>query len=1328
MPKHGLILQELGFSVEPEEDEEQGPSASDSVLSSLGFSVPGIETSIREEVDEEDKEGFFVSSAKGLLSGLLDPVGVIPGVGGPEGLLAGLEPQEGSVAGTVGHAIGFLGGFLIPSTLALKASSAALKVVGVIKAGELTRRAIQAGKIVETADTFRSLGFARDAARGAIAGGILGAGRHAEDTDERIRNVLTEAGLFGVGDAVGHAVFNAVTGSTLSDALRDNALKMAEELIANKGVVQSANVAEMVARAHNTVDRLFPVEAMTGPKSVRRRRALIQEGIENLAGVPELKVGEITVVDLVTTNQNDIDAIMRGIKDVRYAKVPVSLTGTGVDLATGEIKKGARVGTDVLIGLKAAMNDDAWNTAVRTFRTNAARDGVGWLPGQRVIVNGTERVLQRPGKTPGRVIAENVATGASRPININLHTFLPTAAWKSGGGLGKRAGTMWGEFTTANGVFPEEGFDVAFAKFATGKKLRADETAELRGFFAQRMFSELETIDPRLTKVLNELRKTDTTVMGTHPAGDVRVLAAQQGYLYDGVVEDGVENFVLRDVVDGTVLPFRSEDEVLGYISKRKRILEDLVPEMREIPFPFGDVGLSGVFAQFPHTAGGMSGVKFPLSIAAGKSILPRIAWFRDVNDFLIRHHPDIAKDLPIIETARDVVAGNNASHVAQKPWVESLTKLFGPKLRPNVRPDRMGPVWEMLQEPRGTWDNVAERLALSNKEVKAAGDLHDYWGRLLSEFDADLPITTDEFLKDYIGILSNTGAGKAGAFWQEGMKEVHARRGITTNQKVVDFITEMQGAGVSIGAHSENDPYLVALQYTRELFTKRHVSGAYKKMRELIVKLPNDGESDLFRLRQGLSDYIATTYHNSPEAYWVAHSAMRGVFDKLDIQLQPGDMDRYINTAISLNYGAFMGFRPSLAIRNMTQLLVTTLPMVGPRYMAIGIRDALKSGAKEGAIKAGSVPVGSFAAPFTDVLVKQSLANRVSSQMGKGKAAPLRWAFRAADIARDVSDFGIRGVVNVGGRKLPVGLFSAADEFNRTVSHYAQRAKTLDAYNKWRGPNGHGNLDRFNAESGLRQLGEASEVEFHKRLVSEWADDSAKAADWMGSIIAGETQWIYQSGAGPAMFSHTAGRLFGMYGTWPVWMISHLKRGATKGSVEDRVRFAGWTAAISGVFASSAWWTNETIGVPIDLGRWSGLTSMDWTGGPAFDWFKDVTDIVGGRIPGGGITANRQLALGSRGLKDVGGGLPGPTALSDAATLFIPGRGLESTTGLPAPIELGLNVLANFTPGYLQFRDFQKAADSDHPFITASGFKIAGDGWPGITPARQRRPKRGGR
>ena len=1323
MPQHNAVLQQLGFSVEPEEEEQEGVIVqSDSVLSALGFSVPGMQTTTREGIDEEDKEGFFVSGAKGILSGLLDPVGIIPGVGGEEGLLSRLEPQEGSVAGGVGHAIGFLGGFLLPSTLALKAATVGLKSVGVLS---------KFGRVLETADTFRSLGFAKDAARGAVAGSILGIGRHAEDTDERVRNVLTEAALFGVGDAIGHAVFGAITGSTLDDSLRENALKMAEEFIANKGVIQSADVAEMVARAHNTADRLFPAELMKSERSVRQRRALLNEGLENLAGTKELKAGEITVVDLVTTNTSDINRVMRGIKDVRFAKIPVSLRGTGPDLATSASRRGDRVGTDVLIALKAGIDDKTWRVAVDTFRQNAARDGVGWLPGQRIIVNGSERVLLRSGPNPGKVYASNPANlNKSSLIDPTKHTFMPTAAWMSGGGLGKRAGTMWSDFSVRFGIFPEEGFEPAFNQFVVRNKLRANETAELRGFFARRMFNELETLDPRLTKVLTNLKLIDTTVMGTHPAGDTRVLAAQQGYLLDGITDaDGVSSIVLRDVMDGTVLPFEKEAEVLGYISKRRRILEDLVPEMRDSPFPFGDVGLGGVFAQFPHTAGGMDGVKFPLWIAGTKSITPRIAWFRDLNDFLVRNHPDIAKDLPIIEVARDVVAGNIASQVGQKRWVNDLIKIFGPKLRPHIRPERMKPVWELMQEPRSTWGTVSERLALSNKEVNAAEGLSGYWDDLLKEFGAELPIKTDEFLKDYIGVVSNQSMGKGGAYWQEGLKNAHERLGIKTNQKVLDFMTEMEGAGVSIGRFAENDPYLMTLQYTRELFTRRHVSGAYKKMRELITKLPNDGESDLFRLRQSLSDFMSTSYHNTPEAYWVAHSAMRGVFDKLDIQLQPGDLDRYINTAISLNYGAFMGFRPALAIRNLTQLLVTTLPMVGPKYMAIGIRDSLKHNAKAGAIKAGSVPVGSVAAPFTDMLASQSLANRVSSQVGKGKSAPLRWAFRAADIARDVSDFGIRGEVQVGGKTLPVGLFSAADEFNRTISHYAQRAKTIDAYNKWRGPGGHGDLRRFNNESGLRQFGEATEVEFHKRLVTEWADDSKKAADWMGSLLSGETQWIYQAGAGPALFSHGAGRLFGMYGTWAAWMVTHLKRGATKGSVEDRVRFAGWTAAISATFASSAWWTAKTIGVPIDLGRWSGLTSMDWTGGPAFDWFKDITDIIGGKLPGGGSTATRQLALGQKGLKDVGGEIPGlPTALTDVATAFIPGVGIESTTGIPAPLQAGLSVLANFTPGYLQFRDFQRAAESDNPIITATGFKIAGAGWPGITPARGRRPRREGR
>ena len=197
---------------------------------------------------------------------------------------------------------------------------------------------------------------------------------------------------------------------------------------------------------------------------------------------------------------------------------------------------------------------------------------------------------------------------------------------------------------------------------------------------------------------------------------------------------------------------------------------------------------------------------------------------------------------------------------------------------------------------------------------------------------------------------------------------------------------------------------------------------------------------------------------------------------------------------------------------------------------------------------------------------------------------------------------------------------------------------------------------------------------------------------------MANETQWIYQLGAGPAAFSQGWGRLFGMYGTWPMWYTQHLIRGATRGNAIDKARFWGWTAAVNASFAATA----TTAG--INISRWSPLQSLWFTGGPYVEWGVDARNIMGGGM-------ERDVALSKWGLRDTGNGVA-----------FDPRKdhGLDFRDG--GQMKMVNEVLSMYTPGYLQASDIYKAREQegttyglDNKIWRAMGFKPnpMGRGWP---------------
>jgi hypothetical protein len=173
----------------------------------------------------------------------------------------------------------------------------------------------------------------------------------------------------------------------------------------------------------------------------------------------------------------------------------------------------------------------------------------------------------------------------------------------------------------------------------------------------------------------------------------------------------------------------------------------------------------------------------------------------------------------------------------------------------------------------------------------------------------------------------------------------------------------------------------------------------------------------------------------------------------------------------------------------------------------------------------------------------------------------------------------------------------------------------------------------------------------------------------------------VYQAGAGPRAFNSRAGKLFGMYGTWPSWYASLIEQRLRYGTPIDKARFVGYTAAVHLGFMNMAYLTG------INMSKWTGL-QFGWAGGPAFDIVKDLSDIVEGEQVSGEPTAERELALSKYGIRDPGDGL---------FEIRDPRRLIEGTAGL-------------FFPGMYAVRDVREAMKEDNPArmaMRAAGFQL---------------------
>lgn len=104
-------------------------------------------------------------------------------------------------------------------------------------------------------------------------------------------------------------------------------------------------------------------------------------------------------------------------------------------------------------------------------------------------------------------------------------------------------------------------------------------------------------------------------------------------------------------------------------------------------------------------------------------------------------------------------------------------------------------------------------------------------------------------------------------------------------------------------------------------------------------------------------------------------------------------------------------------------------------------------------------------------------------------------------------------------------------------------------------------------------------------------------ALDYAGRIASDESQFIYGMGAQPALLQNPFVRMFGMFGTWPLWAGEMYFNRMWKGTAKQRFAMGVRTATLMGIF------TNMTMQTGYDFMNWMAPSSvLSWTGGPVTD------------------------------------------------------------------------------------------------------------------------------
>lgn len=784
------------------------------------------------------------------------------------------------------------------------------------------------------------------------------------------------------------------------------------------------------------------------------------------------------------------------------------------------------------------------------------------------------------------------------------------------------------------------------------RELSGPERAAIKGYFKQQVFRELGKVDPTAFKLLmKQLGK----VPMVHPEDELLVMAAQVGFDVKIMPDPatGDLRFWLKDVMPEGTSPgaersFASEELLYEILSRIEREMPNLdfginVPTdympaaARAVPHTGSKWhdGKRGLALDDPSLMTAAQRLRSGLDAGASwrvTSVLaPMEAWLREFDNFVIRNtgvelgiSDAVHTYMQAVDDMRKTLMKGFVPEAADGKTlgIDELIKIRGGTgYNARIKGSKKKAQAVKLLDERDVGERTlaAKALGFTDDEVAGLNDLDDFMLRMFEQGQSlgAWGVTGDDFLQYYWPVLRSKATGRLDGKWQTAVKAALEKDGKVFDVGFEKFHTAMART-VGEDPSYEVDPYLMAVRYMRALASKKTMEDATIKLTNTfsgIQKLVKDHDvKDLAIAERVMKNYIEVMTGTTPEHYATARLFFSKSFDDLGIELREKDFDKVVNTVMGLNYGAFMGLRPGLAIRNLSQILAVTVPLVqDPVAMARGFRKAVSKNGVKAARDAGAIGA-EHGIPFEDVLFTQRLydafkeTNTVKGRSLANLQEARRWLERASEVSLGNKPVGevFGREITLFGKPLYVGWYSQADEFNRAVSFHAMRERAKPHINDWMEGKTK-DLDEALRKAGVTFMGE-SHVSKVKQLLDGAATADA-ALDYIGVRAAHETQWIYKQGAGPYWMANGKARLFGQYGTWPAWWLASLYRGATafKRDPVGAARFWAWNGLFLGAVSGASALTGY------DWGKYSPVGSVTWAGGPIFDYVKDFSTVMAG-------------------------------------------------------------------------------------------------------------------
>ncbi len=409
--------------------------------------------------------------------------------------------------------------------------------------------------------------------------------------------------------------------------------------------------------------------------------------------------------------------------------------------------------------------------------------------------------------------------------------------------------------------------------------------------------------------------------------------------------------------------------------------------------------------------------------------------------------------------------------------------------------------------------------------------------------------------------------------------------------------------------ANLELDPVIVMNKYFRALFRELEVAPLEKRMADMlglrIRDLPKAKQQEI--LRQGLPDttpnshilpdevravgkeYLLNVQGQYGPGFASARRFMTRMFDKLGMKSSPQIFDQFINTWLSVQYGAALGLRFATMNRNAMQNMWTMYTRVGGEFGGLSLAEAMSMRGYNAAVDAGAIRPVTASVSMGDAVFQQVMGDTFITGTGpwsNAAASGIRRGLRLGRVTRKTAETFL----------VPYG---SGDQINRAWAYHWQRMHTEKMLTRFDA--GKIDWDTFLSD-GLPFFSNTIRTEFR----GIWDKQGREAAlQYIGKQAADEAHFIYGTAASPGWMQRPFGRLFGVFGQWPLWLSELYFRRTAHATATQKIAFTVRSLSLMGLTANMGFQTG------VNMWSWMAPTSLEFAGGPSVDVAVDFKALV---------------------------------------------------------------------------------------------------------------------